>query len=149
MSKCVQASPRLPLWTASFSGYLQDDAERRRRNQLHIHSRPAGAQTELFLSAQASHLGLETPTTPTPYPHLTCPKTLNLDTSSLARLSSYSRQRHRPHPLSCWELLCGAGSIVSHLHRRICWTILTHVNHCRNSNTVCMRQPCLSATSSY
>ena len=98
-----------------------------RSNHLHIYSRADGDETELFPSAQASWMGLETTPLWTPTPsfarfNIIAPWVVH---SALKR----EQQRHEQAIASLCtnEFLSGP--------------FLTHVNHCRKSNTVCMRQP--------
>lgn len=70
VSECVQASLRLSCRAVSFSGSLQDDAECQRRNQLHIHSRPAGAPDWAVPVCSCLTYRTRNPTTPTPPPYL-------------------------------------------------------------------------------
>lgn len=126
-------SPRLFIKWVSSSGSLQDDVELPALKPA-PHPLQASWSSDWAVPVCSSLTnGSRNPTTPTPP---ACPATL------LPPLSPGSR-----HFNTTSSLKGAAEPGASH-----CITldfVLTHVNHCRNYDTVCMRQPCLSATSSH
>lgn len=117
----------------------------RRRSQLHILSGPAGAQTELFPSAQASPTGLETPKPPS-HPTRSHPTPLDSNLNTLTSTpspfpfhqvvwSSRLRRSGRGHRIPTNASL----DLLDHF-RSTCITVETF-QHCMHETNPVYQQP--------